>query len=113
MLSKYRLVIACMIIVLTAQCKAQSQQHMDFETYNPTSTLVVPQHPTYKAKFPFIDVHNHQWNVPAQNIPGLYAEMDSLNMKVMINLSGKGYKETNARNGGFDVNDRSYLVHSF
>jgi len=86
---------------------------MDFETYNPASTLVVPQHPTYKAKFPFIDVHNHQWNVPDQNIQELYSEMDSLDMKVMINLSGKGYKETNARNGEFDVNDHSYLVRSF
>jgi len=113
MLIKPRRIIACIILIFAAQCKAQNQQHLDFETYNPTATLVVPQHLTYRAKFPFIDVHNHQWNVPDQDIHALYGEMDSLDMKVMINLSGKGYKETNARNGGFDVNDHSYLVHSF
>jgi predicted TIM-barrel fold metal-dependent hydrolase len=85
---------------------------MDFETYDPVSTLVVPQHPLHRAKYPFIDVHNHQWNVPDQNIPGLYSEMDSLNMMVMVNLSGKSYKESNTRNGGFDVNDHAYLVRS-
>jgi len=39
---------------------AESQEKMDFEKYNPTSTLVVPGHKLTKAKFPFIDVHNHQ-----------------------------------------------------
>src|SRR5215469_11673168 len=98
MLIKPRSIIACMVLMSALQGKTQSQQHMEFETYNPTSTLVVPQHPTYKAKFPFIDVHNHQWDVPGQDMHALYSEMDSLDMKVMINLSGKGYKETNARN---------------
>src|ERR1041385_9157870 len=97
--------------VITCAVIAQdSNAHMDFETYNPTSTLVVPQHPLHKAKFPFIDVHNHQWNVPGQNIPQLYSEMDNLNMAVMVNLSGKGYKQTNGRNGDYDVNDHDYLV---
>ena len=35
-------------------------QKMDFESYDPPSTLVVPEHKITKAKFPFIDVHNHQ-----------------------------------------------------
>lgn len=113
MFRSIKLFVAGILVLQSIACKAQSNQRMDFETYNPTSTLVVPQHPTYKAKFPFIDVHNHQWNVPDQNIHELYSEMDSLDMKVMINLSGKGYKETNARNGEFDVNDHSYLVRSF
>lgn len=43
-----------------------------------------------KAKFPFIDVHNHQFNMPNQDIPSLLKEMDELNMKVMVNLSGRG-----------------------
>jgi uncharacterized protein len=30
---------------------------MDFEKYEPKSTLVVPEHKVTKAKFPFIDVH--------------------------------------------------------
>ncbi len=59
-----------------------------FEHYNPTSTLVVPEHIVSKAKFPFIDVHNHQWNLSPQAIPGLLSVMDGMNMAVMVNLSG-------------------------
>ena len=90
----------------------QSPQHMDFEKYEPKSTLVVPQHIVTHSKFPFIDVHNHQWDVPNQNISELFTDMDSLNMAVMINLSGKSYKETIGRNGGFDVQGNDYLVKS-
>jgi predicted TIM-barrel fold metal-dependent hydrolase len=61
---------------------------MDIETYDPVSTLVVPEHKLTKAKFPFIDVHNHQWNMGAQDLTGLVTEMDKLNLKVMVNLSG-------------------------
>ena len=68
---------------------AQSGQKMDFETYNPPSTLVVPEHKVTKAKFPFIDVHNHQFNMPTMDLNGLIKEMDKLNMKVMVNLSGQ------------------------
>ncbi|MEP6513554.1 MAG: amidohydrolase family protein, partial [Parafilimonas sp.] len=112
MLSRFKFVVACIILLQTLQCKAQSNQHIDFETYDPVSTLVVPQHPLHKAKFPFIDVHNHQWEVPNQNIPQLFAEMDSLNMMMMVNLSGRSYKETKAVNGEFDVNDHDYLLLS-
>ena len=88
-------------------------EKMDFEKYNPTSTLVVPEHHPHKAKFPFIDVHNHQWDVPNQDIARLFRDMDSLHMQVMINLSGKSYKETRGKvNGDFDVRDNSYLVQS-
>ena len=66
----------------------QSQTTMDFETYNPPSTMVVPQHITTKAKFPFIDIHNHQNDMPDQNLNELVKIMDTLNMAVMVNLSG-------------------------
>lgn len=61
---------------------------MDIEEYEPTSTLVVPEHELTHAKFPFIDVHNHQFMMPIQNLDKLVGEMDELNMKVMVNLSG-------------------------
>lgn len=61
---------------------------MDVEEYSPVSTLVVPEHKIQKAKFPFIDVHNHQFTMPIQNLDNLVDEMDELNMKVMVNLSG-------------------------
>jgi len=61
---------------------------MDIEEYSPKSTLVVPQTEIQKAKYPFIDVHNHQFDMPLKNLSKLTAEMDSLNMAFMINLSG-------------------------
>ncbi|MBS1505553.1 MAG: amidohydrolase family protein [Bacteroidetes bacterium] len=61
---------------------------MDVEEYEPISTLKVPQHLLNHSKFPFIDVHNHQWTMPVQNLGKLVTEMDSLNMGVMVNLSG-------------------------
>jgi uncharacterized protein len=63
---------------------------MDFEIYDPPSTLVVPEHNVTRAKFPFIDVHNHQFGMPTANLNSLLEEMDKLNMSVMVNLSGRG-----------------------
>ena len=61
---------------------------MDIEEYSPKSTLIVPGHPVKRSKYPFIDVHNHQFDMPIKNLPKLVSEMDSLNMAFMINLSG-------------------------
>ena len=43
-------------------------QEMSFEEYNPKSTLVVPGDSMFKAKFPFIDVHGHQYRMPHQGL---------------------------------------------
>ncbi|MEP6734260.1 MAG: amidohydrolase family protein [Chryseolinea sp.] len=67
---------------------------MDFEDYDPPSSLVVPEHKLTKAKFPFIDVHNHQWNMSTQDLAQLTSEMDKMNMAVMVNLSGRGRGST-------------------
>ncbi|MDC1392731.1 amidohydrolase [Flavobacteriaceae bacterium] len=61
---------------------------MDIEEYSPKSTLIVPEHTVKRSKYPFIDVHNHQFEMPIKNLPKLVSEMDSLNMAFMINLSG-------------------------
>ncbi|MCH1608252.1 MAG: amidohydrolase [Flavobacteriaceae bacterium] len=61
---------------------------MDIEEYSPKSTLIVPETSIKRAKFPFIDVHNHQFDMPLKDLSKLTAEMDSLNMAFMINLSG-------------------------
>lgn len=74
-------------MIMAAAC-AQSKQ-MDFESYTPVSTLVVPEHKVTRAKFPFIDVHNHQFNMPTANLTDLITPMDTLNMAVMVNLSGQ------------------------
>ena len=61
---------------------------MDIEEYSPKSTLIVPETSIKRGKFPFIDVHNHQFDMPLKDLSKLTAEMDSLNMAFMINLSG-------------------------
>ncbi|MBD3626766.1 amidohydrolase family protein [Cyclobacterium sp.] len=61
---------------------------MDVEEYAPVSTLKVPEHLLNSAKYPFVDVHNHQFTMPIQNLDELVQEMDDLNMAVMVNLSG-------------------------
>ena len=63
---------------------------LSFEEYEPRSTLVVPEHPLVRARYPFIDVHNHQQSdsMSAEEVDRLVADMDQLNMAVMVNLSG-------------------------
>ena len=62
---------------------------MTFEEYNPTSTLVVPGKIIKKAKFPFIDIHGHQYRMPTQDLTPVITAMDTLNMGIMVNLSGR------------------------
>ena len=67
-------------------------QTLSIEEYDPKSTLVVPEHPAKRAKYPFIDVHNHQWGLAPESVDKLVADMDSINLRIMVNLSG-GYGE--------------------
>jgi uncharacterized protein len=63
-----------------------------FEEYEPKSTLVVPENPLKRAKFPFIDVHNHQFEMSKpEKLKELTGQMDALNMKILVNLSGRGF----------------------
>jgi len=62
--------------------------NMDFETYDPISTLVVPEHILTESKYPFIDVHSHHWRMGTMDLSGLISDMDKMNMAVMVNLSG-------------------------
>lgn len=64
---------------------------MDFEEYDPPSSLVVTEHKLTRAKFPFIDIHNHQGDMNKADLGKLIKEMDQLNMAVMNNLSGRGF----------------------
>ena len=73
-------------LLLTISLTAQK---MSFEEYNPTSTLIVPGKIIKKAKFPFIDVHGHQYRMPTQDLTSVIAAMDTLNMGIMVNLSGR------------------------
>ena len=45
--------------VVTAQTETEAEPRMDFEEYEPRSTLMVPENPVNQARFPFVDVHLH------------------------------------------------------
>src|SRR5690349_6978917 len=62
---------------------------MSIEDYSPKSTLVVPEHHPAHAKYPFIDVHNHQDRDQSEDeVAKMVSAMDALHMRVMVNLSG-------------------------
>ena len=80
--------LALLFLVAAAPLSAQ-QATMSIEEYEPKSTLVVPENPRSRAKFPFIDVHGHQRrDISADNAQKLVGEMDRINMGAMVNLSG-------------------------
>ncbi len=65
-------------------------QTMTIEEYEPKSTLIVPENLLTRAKYPLIDVHNHRRLDPRpEDLAEMVAEMDALNMKVLVNLSGR------------------------
>ena len=90
---------------------ASAQQKIDFESYNPPSTLQVAKHPLTRAKFPFIDVHNHQNRMAAMDLNILTTEMDKLNMRIMVNLSGgSGNQLKDAINNGKQNKPGRFIV---
>jgi len=82
-----------------------------FHEYDPPSTLVVPENPVSRAKYPFVDVHNHQVGMPDENLGELVEAMDQLNMAVMVNLSGRGFRRLELAEGkiSFDLQEGEYL----
>jgi predicted TIM-barrel fold metal-dependent hydrolase len=84
---------------------------LSFMAYDPPSTLVAPQHPVTKARFPFVDVHNHQFDLDEAKVREVVAAMDAMNMAVMVNLSGRGFRRTQLPDGGvrFAYEEPSYL----
>ncbi len=80
------------VLLLLFSPVASAQQFdttMTFEEYDPVSTLVVPGEEITRAKFPFVDIHSHLWRMASMDLRQTAREMDSLNMKVLVNLSGR------------------------
>ena len=66
-----------------------SSQELQWEDYEPKSTLVVPGKEITRAKYPFVDVHSHLRRVRTQaDVDKMVAEMDALNLQTIVNLSG-------------------------
>jgi predicted TIM-barrel fold metal-dependent hydrolase len=93
------LLLLTALVLMLSQSEAQqitigdNKGKVSFEEYDPKSTLVVPENVPFRAKFPFIDVHNHQYGMQdgKEFLDGRITDMDSLNMAVMVNLSGRGW----------------------
>ena len=89
-LLKFSLALSIIALIsVTSDVRAQSQsQSMTFEEYDPKSTLVVPDHKVPRSKFPVIDIHSHHTNLTPDYVDSRVKEMDSINLRVIVNLSG-------------------------
>jgi len=58
------------------------------DEYQPKSTLVTPEHHIERAKYPFVDIHSHHWSPTSEHVDQVVKEMNTINLRVMVNLSG-------------------------
>ncbi|MCL4811925.1 MAG: amidohydrolase family protein [Vicinamibacteraceae bacterium] len=73
--------------VRPGRCQAPEVPPPSILDYRPRSTLVTAEHLVPKAKFPVVDIHSHTGPTP-ETIDRLLGEMDALNLRVLVNLSG-------------------------
>ncbi|HBQ58975.1 MAG TPA: amidohydrolase, partial [Balneolaceae bacterium] len=88
-MKKYLLILLLPLISTLSLAQHQVDTSMTFEEYDPESTLVVPGEEITSAKYPFVDIHSHLWRMASMDLEETAREMDSLNMKVLVNLSGR------------------------
>lgn len=88
-MKKITLFLSGLYVVWLPVHAQQFDTTMTFEEYDPISTLVVPGSEITKAKYPFIDIHSHLWRMATMDLKKTASEMDSLNMNVLVNLSGR------------------------
>ena len=66
------LAVLLLAVALVAQDapapKEEDPAALSFMAYDPPSTLVVPQHPVARARYPFVDVHSHQFELDSDKI---------------------------------------------
>ena len=85
----FLIMVALPSVILSQSNNDKADQVMDFEKYDPPSTLVVPEHKLTASKFPFIDVHSHHWRgLDEAYFKKLKTEMDAMHMQIIVNLSG-------------------------
>jgi predicted TIM-barrel fold metal-dependent hydrolase len=75
--------------VRPGRCQAPEFPAPSILDYRPRSTLVTEAHPVPRARYPFVDIHSHT-GPTAATVAGLVREMDALNLRVLVNLSGGG-----------------------
>src|SRR6266567_3613552 len=70
------------------------------DEYQPKSTLVTPEHHIERAKYPFVDIHSHHWSPTSEHVDQVVKEMNTINLRVMVNLSGGTGEELNTAGYG-------------
>jgi uncharacterized protein len=84
------IVPAVLLLPFALRAQTPAARTMTIEEYDPRSTLKVPEHLVPRARFPFVDVHGHQsLQLSTDQLDRLVSEMDAMNMRVMVNLSGR------------------------
>lgn len=105
---------SCTVLLLSLSGLSVGAQELQWEDYEPISQLVVPQNPLTKARYRFVDVHAHQRGIAdmsAADMGALVAEMDKMNMGVMVNLSGGSGAELVARIRATEQHAPNRIVH--
>ena len=69
------------------RCQAPEFPAPSIVDYRPRNTLVRTETLVPKAKYPVIDIHSHT-GPNAETIDRLISEMDAMNLRVLVNLSG-------------------------
>jgi predicted TIM-barrel fold metal-dependent hydrolase len=95
----------------TPEPASEDPAKLSFMAYDPPSSLVVPEHPVPRAKYPFVDVHSHQFDLDEARVREVVAAMDAMNMAAMVNLSGRGFRRTTGPDGRtrFSLREPEYL----
>ncbi len=77
------------LAVLADGSRPVAGQSLTIEEYKPKSTLVVAEHRVPRAKYPVIDVHSHHsTGLGSEEWAEVIRDMDKLNLRVLVNLSG-------------------------
>ncbi len=101
------ILIVTLAVYLAVDTIQNKQNIMSFEDYDPPSSLIVEGKVIKKAKYTFIDVHSHLWNMPVMDLDELVGEMDEINMGYIINLSGSGFGPQAAKDLYFDKSTKN------
>ena len=65
------ILLLCFSLPIFSQEEKTEELKLDWEEYDPPSTLVVPETIITRAKYPFIDVHSHQWRMAEMDLTDL------------------------------------------
>jgi predicted TIM-barrel fold metal-dependent hydrolase len=83
------LLVAALLALPVGVRSAFAQTKVTVDEYNPTAMLKVPSTRVDRARFPFVDAHGHQdLTMDDARLRALLAQMDTIGLAVMVNLSG-------------------------